>query len=146
MPRLFDWATPEGWRAGQRPREADSPGPEQVGDDTNAEKVGVLVREIEEMADAIGKRLYRGVLKTVARVWNPTEIHDPAILQTVLKEMRAADVELRRLDAALNQVEPGTLMPILRSLGLSSLERIDRLDDLRKIICEVETAAGIGDN
>ena len=143
MPRLFSWATPKGWRAGQRPSKADSAGPEPIVDDGNAEKVSVLIREIEEMADAIGKRLYRGVLKTVARVWNPSEIHDLAILQTVLNEMRAADGELRRLDAALNQIEPGTLMPILRSLGLSSLDRIDRLDDLRKIICEVERAVGI---
>ena len=103
----------------------------------------MLVPEIEEMADAIGKRLYRGVLKTVARVWNPTDIHDPIILQSVLNEMRAADTELRRLDAALNQIEPGTLIPILRSLGLNSLEQVNRLDDLRKIICEVERAAGI---
>jgi hypothetical protein len=33
--------------------------------------------------------------------------------------------ELRRIDAALNRVEPGTLAPILRALGFHSLE--DRL-------------------
>jgi hypothetical protein len=114
-----------------------------VSDRVDEEKMNGLVHDIEEMADTIGRRLYRGVLKSVARVWNPSEIHDPAILQTVLNEMRAADGELRRLDAALNQVESGTLLPILRSLGLSSLEQINSLDNLRKIICEVERAAGV---
>lgn len=114
-----------------------------VCDDSNSGKVDSLVHEIGEMADTIGKRLYRGVLKTVARVWNPTEIHDPVTLQSVLNEMRTADGELRRLDAALNQVEPGTLTPILRSLRLNSLEQVASLDDLRKIVREVERAAGI---
>jgi hypothetical protein len=143
IPRLFGWATPQGWRQGLRPHKEDSSAPKSPVDDGNAEKVSALIREIEEMSDTIGRRLYRGVLKTVARVWNPSEIRDLAILQTVLNEMRAADSELRRLDAALNQIEPGTLMPMLRSLGLSSLEQVNTLDNLRKIICEIERAAGV---
>jgi hypothetical protein len=106
-PRLFVWATPQGWRAGQRP---GSGGPAVLGpvsDRVDEEKMNGLVHDIEEIADTIGRRLYRGVLKSVARVWNPSEIHDQAILQTVLNEMRAADGELRRLDAALNQGESG---------------------------------------
>ena len=94
------------------------------------------------MAHAIGKRLYRGVLKAVARVWNPTEIHDPAILQTVLAEMRTADVELRRLAAVLSQVEPERLTPILRSLRLNSIEQIDSVVALRGIIRQIERVEG----
>lgn len=96
------------------------------------------------MADAVGKRLYRGVLKRVARVWNPSEIHEPVILQTVLDEMRAVDVELRRLDDALNQVEPGTVTAILRSLGLHSLDQLDGLEILQKVLAEVDRAAQNG--
>jgi hypothetical protein len=86
------------------------------------------------MADVIGKRLYRGILKSVARVWNANEIHDLVILQTVLKEMRDAESELSRLDSVLNQVEQGALTPILRSLRMQSLGQIDSTETLKKII------------
>jgi MoxR-like ATPase len=142
IPRLFDWATPDGWRRGLRPRVGDSAGSELQ--TFNAERMVALVREVEEMAGAIGKRLYRGVLKAVARAWNPAEIQDPTILQRVLTEMRFAETELRRLDVVLNQVEPGTLTPILRSLRLSSLEQVDNVETLRRIIREIELVAGTG--
>lgn len=104
IPRLFDWATPGGWREGKRPSVGDSSGSGTAPGTFDSERAKALAHEIEAMADAVGKRLYRGVLKRVARVWNPSEIHEPVILQTVLDEMRAVDVELRRLDDALNQV------------------------------------------
>jgi hypothetical protein len=144
IPRLFDWATPDGWRRGLRPRVGDSSGLGTPSDNLNTERVGELIREVEEMASAIGKRLYRGVLKAVARAWDPAEIQDPTILQRVLTEMRFAEAELRRLDVALNQVEPGTLMPILRSWRLSSLEQVDNVDTLRRIIREIARVAGTG--
>jgi len=124
IPRLFAWATPQGWREGQRPRQgADTTVANPTSHDVSPQEADGLIREIEAMADALGKRLYRGVLKTVARVWNPTEIHDPDILRRVLNQMHAAEAELRRLDAALNKVEPGTLVPILRSLRLYSIDQ-----------------------
>ncbi len=89
-----------------------------------------MVREIEAMADALGKRLYRGVLKT-ARVWNASDIHDMNVMRMVLEQMQMAERELRRLDAALNRVEPGTLVPILRSLRLNSLAQVDNLETLK---------------
>ena len=122
IPRLFAWATPQGWREGQRPRQgADTTVANPTSHDVSPQEADGLIREIEAMADALGKRLYRGVLKTVARVWNPTEIHDPDILRRVLNQMHAAEAELRRLDAPLNKVEPGRLVPILRSLRLYSI-------------------------
>jgi len=144
IPQVFGWATPQGWRDGQRPRQkVGATVANPTSHDAGLEEASRLIREIDAMADALGKRLYRGVLKTVARVWNPTEIRDPDILRRVLNQMQAAETELRRLDAALNKVEPGTLVPILRSLRLNSLEQVDSLDNLRKIILEVERAAGI---
>ena len=145
IPRLFAWATPQGWREGQRPRQgADTTVANPTSHDVSPQEADGLIREIEAMADALGKRLYRGVLKTVARVWNPTEIHDPDILRRVLNQMHAAEAELRRLDAALNKVEPGTLVPILRSLRLYSLDQVDSLDSLKRVGLEVERAAEIG--
>jgi len=144
IPRLFAWATPQGWREGQRPRQgADTTVANPTSHDVSPQEADGLIREIEAMADALGKRLYRGVLKTVARVWNPTEIHDPDILRRVLNQMHAAEAELRRLDAALNKVEPGTLVPILRSLRLYSLDQVDSLDSLKRVGLEVERAAEI---
>src|SRR5262249_12908012 len=84
IPRLFGWATPQGWRQGLRPgEEPDSqpfrPAPRSNGsapDGTDKQGVGSAERgsvasEIEAMASRLGKRLYRGVLKNVARAWNP---------------------------------------------------------------------------
>jgi hypothetical protein len=37
---------------------------------------GEILREIERMEKVVGKRMYRGLLKTVARIWNPEDIRD----------------------------------------------------------------------
>jgi hypothetical protein len=100
-----------------------------------------LVRQIEAMAEPLGRRLYRGLLKTVARVWSPTEILDADVLRKVLEQMKSAERGLRRLDAALNRVGPETLVPVLRSLRLDSLAQVDNLDSLRKIVLTIEQAA-----
>jgi hypothetical protein len=154
IPRLFGWATPQGWRQGLRPgQEADTtlsnPAPRDDFEtgvdgqvrDGNLEESNALIRQIEAMAEPLGRRLYRGVLKTVARVWGPKEIPDADVLRKVLEQMKSAERGLRRLDAALNRVEPGPLVPILRSLRLNAVSRVDNLDDLKKIVLAVERAA-----
>src|SRR5438034_4311723 len=83
-----------------------------------------LIRQIEAMAEPLGKRLYRGLLKNAARVWSPTEIRDAEVLRKVLQRMQAAERGLGRLEAALNRVGPETLVPILRSLRLHSLDQV----------------------
>jgi hypothetical protein len=100
-----------------------------------------LIREIEAIADALGRRLYRGVLKSVARAWNPREIREMDVLQRVLEHMQAGERGLRRLEAALNRVGPETLLPILRSLRLNSMDQVDSLEGLKKIVLGVERAA-----
>ena len=145
VPKLFGWATPQGWRQGLRPGQvAESAVSDLPSNGVSSEQASKVVREIEAMADALGKRLYRGVLKTVARVWNPAEIHDMDVMRIVLEQMQMAERELRRLDAALNRVEPGTLVPILRSLRLNSLDQVDGLETLKNVVLEVERAAQIG--
>ena len=144
IPHLFDWATPQGWREGKRPNAANPSRPSAAAESSDSARSGSLVREIEGMADAVGKRFYRGVLKRIARVWNPSQIREPAVLQNVLNEMRAVDAELRRLDEVLNHVEPSTVTAILRSLGLRSLDQLDGLEILQRVLAEVDRAAQNG--
>jgi hypothetical protein len=148
IPRLFGWATPQGWREGLRPgQETQSPlsNPKETpqGRDISAEDANALVRQIEAMAEPLGWRLYRGLLKTGARVWNPTEIRDAEVLRKVLAQMQAAERGLRRLEAVLDRIGPQTLVPILRSLRLHSLSQVDCLESLKKVVLAAEEAAGI---
>src|SRR5271157_4702003 len=146
IPRLFGWATPQGWREGLRPgQEAKSaspdPKPAPDGRDVGAEDANALVRQILEMAEPLGWRLYRGLLRTGAKVWNPIEIRDANVLRKVLAQMQSAERGLRRLEAALNRVGPEALVPILRSLRLNSLAQVNNLETLKRVVLEVEKAA-----
>jgi hypothetical protein len=154
VPKLDGWATPEGWRRGLRPHaEGDSKPAERTtagnsgngdGHDSGKltnETVASLVREIEQMEQALGKRMYRGLLKSLARVWNPKDIREPAMQQKVLAHMQAAERGFRRLDAALERVGPEPLTQILRSLNLQSIDRVDNLQTLREIVLALEAAA-----
>ena len=154
VPKLADWATPEGWKQGLRPNAevaARLSGQTTAGANGNGdgddsgncanERGASLVREIEQMEQSVGKRMYRGVLKTVARVWNPKDIQDRETQQKVLAHMQAAERGLRRLDAALKRVGPEPLTQILHSLKLQSLDRVDNLQTLHQIVLALETAA-----
>jgi len=154
IPQLDGWATPEGWLQGLRPNAEVAA---RLSDQTTAGNNGngyghdggnsandrgeSLVREIEQMERSVGKRMYRGLLKTVARVWNPKDIQDPATQQKVLAHMQAAERGFRRLDAALDRVGPEPLQQILRSLKLQSVDRVDNLQTLHEIVLAVEASA-----
>jgi len=153
VPKLADWATPEGWRQGLRPNaevavrlsEQTTAGNNGNGDGPDSgnranDKGASLVREIEQMEPSVGKRMYRGLLKTVARVWYPKDIQDAAIQQKVLAHMQAAERGFRRLDAALERVGPEALTHILRSLKLQSIDRVDNLQTLHQIVLALEAA------
>ncbi|HEY6770203.1 MAG TPA: hypothetical protein VI386_36135 [Candidatus Sulfotelmatobacter sp.] len=105
--------------------------------------MSALIRQIEAMAEPLGRRLYRGLLKAIARVWNPTEIREVDVLRKVLEQMQAAERGLQRLEAALSRVGPETLVPILRSLRLNSLDQVDNLESLKRVVLEVERTAEI---
>ncbi len=93
------------------------------------------------MEQVVGKRMYRGLLKTLARVWNPKEIQDPAIQQKVLTHMQAAERGLRRAEAAVNKAGLAAFAEILRPLKLSSLDQVDNLKTLQEIVVALEAAA-----
>jgi len=100
-----------------------------------------LVKEIESMAELLGRGLYRGLLRDMARVWNPREIQDVSLQQRVFEHMRSAERGLRRLEAALDKVGPEVLVPILKANRLTSIERVDNLETLKRIVVELERAA-----
>jgi hypothetical protein len=144
-PRLFGWATPQGWRQGLRPGQEASPktanprsnadhcgNAAQTGRGANVEGTNALGCQIEAMAAPLGRRLYRGILKKVARAWNPSEIREADVLSKVWAQMQSAERGLRRLEAALDKNGPEILVPILRSLRLNSIDQLDSLDSLKE--------------
>jgi len=150
IPRIFGWATPQGWREGLRPNSqvnstssGTSSNPRGVlqGRKASAEDANALVSHIEAMAERVGRRMYRGLLKHIARVWNPRDIQDTALLQQVLAHMQAAERGFHRLDAAVGNVGPEALTRILRSLNLQSLDLVDNLQTLREIVVALEASA-----
>jgi len=149
IPRLFGWATPKGWCQGLRPgREEDTMLPHSGesaadGQGEKSEELTAIVGQIEAMAEVLGRRLYRGVLKNIARVWNPTEIHNIDILRKVLERMHAGERGLRRLKAAVDKAGPEIMVPILQSLRLHSLDQVDCLESLKKVVYAAEVAAGL---
>jgi hypothetical protein len=154
IPRLFGWATPQGWRQGLRPGQETASissnavpsknANTQTADqrrDVSSEGRNALVREVQAMAEPLGRRLYRGVLKTVAKAWDPREILEAEILRKVLERMQSAERGFRRVEAALSKVGPEPLVPILRALRLNSLDQVDCLETLKKVVVEIERAA-----
>jgi len=154
VPKLAGWATAEGWRRGLRPTTESDPkssgqatpasgGNGPVPHDGNGASAqgGSLVREIEQMEQALGKRMYRGLLKTLARVWNPSDIRDPAIQQKVLAHMQAAERGFRRAEAARDKAGLAAFAGTLGSLKVSSLDQVDNLKTLQEIVVALEDRA-----
>jgi hypothetical protein len=137
IPRLPEWATPAGWAQGLRPNKVSAP-------NANAAthlQTGSLVSEIEAMAQELGRGLYRGILRDLARVWSPREIPDISVRQRVLEHMRSAARGLRRLELGVEKAGRDPLVQILDSLGIKNLERIDNLETLKRVVLELERIA-----
>lgn len=151
IPQLAGWATPAGWLQGLRPRCATEQGRSK---ETPTENGGIkqqngnrvagdadLVREIERMENVVGKRMYRGLLKSVAKVWSPGEITDRAIQGKLLEHMHAAERGLLRAKSAREKAGIAAYSAILRSMQLSSAEQIDNLKTLKNLVSELEQKA-----
>lgn len=149
-PQLAGWATPEGWNQGMRPHAVSKdretkptprrkPARRESNVQGNAFK---LIQQIEAMAEPLGKKLYRGLLKTVGRVWNPGDITDTALLEKVWAEMQIAEQEVTRLETVRQTISAEDLSPILQSLNLKSLDQVDNLDVMRKLSFALEQKAG----
>ena len=148
-PQLAGWATPAGWLEGLRPsctrgqkpsdRAAAGSGSNVQGN-KGAHRNGI-VQEIEQMEQMVGKRMYRGLLKRVARVWNPKDIQGLETQQKVLAHMQAAERGLRRAQAARERAGLAAFAGVLGSLRLSSLGQVDNLKTLQEIVVALEAAA-----
>ncbi|MGA8430881.1 MAG: Rad52/Rad22 family DNA repair protein [Candidatus Sulfotelmatobacter sp.] len=148
IPKLDGWATPAGWIQGLRPRCVFDPkaseGTAAANDKTGSQKSngtsanGNVLREIEGMERVVGKRMYRGILKTVARVWNPKDIQDQAVQEKTLAHMQAAERGLRRAEAAREKAGLAAFAGVLGSLRLNSLDQVDNLKTLRQIVTSLE--------
>jgi hypothetical protein len=150
IPTLPEWATPDGWRKGLRPHNdsnarsdhqdkvSSAPAHDNHRNGAATTNESSLVRQIEALAEPLGKALYRGLLKSVARVWNPNQIQDKALQQRVLEHMQAAERGLQRLKSALERVGTEPLTRILNSLRVVSLERVDSLETLKQIVLALE--------
>ncbi|MGC2259613.1 MAG: Rad52/Rad22 family DNA repair protein [Candidatus Sulfotelmatobacter sp.] len=142
IPKLPRWATPNGWLTGLRPRprrnrhalvrangHANTAG--LTGPETNGHRQS-LIAAIEATENKIGKRLYRGLLKHVARVWSPQQIQETAALEKVLAQMQGAERGVARLEAAQARLAPETVQRIVSSLNAppAKLEDLQTLHDL----------------
>jgi hypothetical protein len=154
VPQLAGWATPAGWLQGLRPRCAHEQKPSEratAGNPSNGQPnshgpgaSGDLLREIERMERVVGKRMFRGLLKSVARVWSPKEIQDQAIQQRVLAHIQAAERGLNRAKAARDKAGLGVFAAVLGSLRFSSLDQVDNLKTLQEIVVALEAAINAG--
>jgi len=143
VPNLPQWATPEGWRKGMRPNTASTQigGSETTtGNSPENTKSSETVRQIEALAIPLGRRLYRGVLRAQAKVWSPDQIRDAVLQRKVLEQMQSAERGLGRLQAALEKSGPAALKPVLQSLKLRSLDQVDSLEMLKRVVLAVEAA------
>jgi hypothetical protein len=154
VPKLAGWATPDGWGRGLRPStNGDPKSPEPAtpanggighvphnGNGASAQSCS-LVHDIEQMEQTLGKRMYRGLLKTIARVWNPSDIQDPAIQQKVLAHMQAAQRGFSRAQAARDKAGLAAFAGILGSLKVRSIDQVDNLKTLQEIVVALEDRA-----
>ena len=147
IPKLPRWATPNGWLAGLRSkpkrnrhalvranghaRNAGHTGPE-----TNGHRQR-LVAAIEATENKIGKRLYRGLLKHVARVWSPQQIPETAALEKVLAQMQGAERGMARLEAAQARLAPETVQRIISSLDAPPA-KLEDLQALHTLVVALE--------
>jgi len=151
MPKLTDWATPEGWQKGLRPwtesflSSRGTPDCDRCSsvenDLSGQEKERKLIRQIQAMAVPLGKGLYRGILKSVAKVWNPMDVRDVGLLDKILSSMQAAERALTRLEVAVESTGPQALAATLHSLDLGRMEQVTTVQLLDRIVAALEGQA-----
>lgn len=153
-PEIPEWATPDGWKRGLRPSPATpaqptkkeaaaAPGTNPTEANFQSRRGKNVVRDIFLMEPELGPSLYRGLLKSIARVWDPGHIREIGLQHTVLAHMESARRGLRRAAAAAAKLERATVIEILRSLDIDSLEKVTDLHTLQTIVLALERSAGL---
>ena len=148
-PTLPKWATPKGWLSGLRPkprrkrrvnvgREKEHVSRASLPADGANGHGRSLVPEIEAMQPKIGTRMYRGILKRVARVWSPQQIPHPSLEQHVLEKMEAAERTFARLEAAQARLTPVAVQKAFLSLHAPTKTKIEDPEILEKLVVALE--------
>jgi hypothetical protein len=137
-PNLPGWSVPEGWKQGLRPGKDSGPNKPDDAVVAQDEQWRELVRQIKGMAHGLGKGLYRGLLKSVARAWNPADVKDCNILKRLLSQMQAAERGLSRLEAAYLHTGAEPLAEILRSFAIRDMDQVSTLEQLENIVLALE--------
>ncbi|HKT25658.1 MAG TPA: Rad52/Rad22 family DNA repair protein [Terriglobales bacterium] len=154
VPVLNHWATPQGWRAGLRPGgqergyELDHRVELASSEPTTARDKELdplqrrdLVEQIQAMAEPLGRRLYRGLLKSGAMVWKPEDVREMSLLEKVLVDMQAAQRALDRLRGVVEEGGAESLSRVLYSFALRSLGEVTTLERLDAIVAAAEAEA-----
>jgi len=149
IPKLPRWATPKGWLAGLRPKPRRNrralvrTNPQSGNGESGHHGVNgngssqTLVAEIEAMEKKIGHRLYRGLLKRVARAWSPQQIRENVLLEQVLAQMQGAERGVMRLEAARARLAPEVVEEIILSLNTPPAKLAD-LQSLHRLVVALE--------
>jgi len=147
IPKLPRWATPKGWLAGLRPKPRRnrhallrSNGHCGKGDSASQGANGHgqgLVTEIEAMEKKIGNRLYRGLLKRVARTWSPQQIRETTVLKQVLAQMQGAERGVLRMEAARARLAPEVVQKVIASLKAPPA-KLEDLQTLHSLVVALE--------
>jgi hypothetical protein len=149
IPKLAKWATPKGWLSGLRPKPRRKQRARVSREDEYVSRGsppshGVnghgrsLVPEIEAMQPRIGTRMYRGILKRVARAWSPQQIPHPSLQQQVLEQMEAAERNFDRLEAAQARLAQGTVQKVFLSVNAPIKTKIEDLEMLERLVIALE--------
>jgi SpoVK/Ycf46/Vps4 family AAA+-type ATPase len=147
IPKLPRWATPKGWLAGLRPKprrnrhalvRANGHGGHRdfAGQGVNDHGQS-LVAAIEAMENKIGHRLYRGLLKRVARAWSPQQIGETTVLEQVLAQMQGAERGVARLETARARLAPQVVDKIIVSLNAPPA-KVEDLQTLHSLVVALE--------
>jgi hypothetical protein len=152
IPKRPRWATPKGWLAGLRPKprrnrhawvrpNGHTGGGGFASQGTNGNGRNLLA-EIEAMEEKIGKRMYRGLLRRVARVWAPRQIREISVQQQLLAQMQG-ERGLARLQVVQARLAPEIVQRIIVSLN-APLAKLEDLQTLHSLVMalgkEVELA------
>lgn len=152
-PQLGGWATPEAWRKGLRPLPhgesvaVKTEAPARKNKNSRPEEPGVspedrlIIQQIEAMAQPLGKAMFRGLLKAIARVWQPSEIRDRVVLEKVLAAMQSAARGLRRLEAAQERIGSEATKALMSSLHVRSIAQVNSLETLQQLVTALEESA-----
>ncbi len=153
-PHLTGWATPQGWREGLRPGEdgtgfvlearseaAEAEPQERIVTEIDESQRRELIMQIQAMADRLGKRLYRGLLKSVAMAWKPEDVREVSLLDKVLQDMETAERRLERLRALAEEGGAECLRRVLYSFALRSIDEVTTLERLENIVAAAEAEA-----